>query len=47
MGSWVYILQMRDLPKGSNTNTLMQQELVKLGNETCNKSARSNAVMFA
>ena len=38
MGSWVYRLQMRDLPKGSNTNTLMQQELEKLGNEKCRES---------
>ena len=41
MGSWVYRLLMRDLPKGSNTNALMQQELVKLGNETCNKSGNN------
>ena len=38
MGSWVYRLQMRDLPKGSNTNTLMQQELEKLGNEKCREN---------
>ena len=38
MGSWVYQLQMRDLPEGSNTNTLMQQELEKLGNEKCREN---------
>ena len=46
MGSWVYQLQMRDLPEGSNTNTLMQQELEKLGNEKCRENEKKKDNFF-
>ena len=45
MGSWVYRLKMQDLPKGSNANTLMKQELVKLGNEKCRKMTSTHGKM--
>ena len=34
---------MRDLPEGSNTNTLMQQELEKLGNEKCRENEKKRS----